>query len=260
MLKKTILATAMASAIGFSVPTFALDLGPTQGNIHLNAPAVAWRVDKNFGAVKDELNAQNAQITNQGQQVAIIGQMVGNLDIMAHDNKQKIEANKTQIDKNTQDIASQGEHLQGLNDIVMSEQHKRVENTENIAANTATNIKQDAAIAANKTQIDKNTQDIASNYREMQNNFNAVNGRIDDLDKEMKKGFASQAALNGLFQPYNVGKFNLSVALGGYESEQAMALGTGYRFNENFAMKAGVATDIGGFDHLTYNIGANFEW
>ena len=34
----------------------------------------------------------------------------------------------------------------------------------------------------------------------------------------------------------------------------------GYRFNENFAMKAGIATDVGGFDHLTYNIGANFEW
>lgn len=39
-----------------------------------------------------------------------------------------------------------------------------------------------------------------------------------------------------------------------------MALGTGYRFNENFAMKAGIASDLGGFDSVTYNIGANFEW
>ncbi len=116
------------------------------------------------------------------------------------------------------------------------------------------------AIAANKDAIAANTETIAKNYTEMKNNFTAVNQRIDDLDEEMKKGFASQAALAGLFQPYNVGKFNLSVALGGYESEQAMALGTGYRFNENFAMKAGIATDVGGFDHLTYNIGANFEW
>ena len=115
------------------------------------------------------------------------------------------------------------------------------------------NSTQDKIIAANKDQI-------AANYKEMKNNFAAVNSRIDDLDEEMKKGFASQAALAGLFQPYNVGKFNLSVALGGYESEQAMALGTGYRFNDNFAMKAGIATDVGGFDHLTYNIGANFEW
>ena len=119
---------------------------------------------------------------------------------------------------------------------------------------------QEQNIAANKTQIEKNAEAIKNNYAEMKQNFAAMNTRIDDLDEEMKKGFASQAALAGLFQPYNVGKFNLSVALGGYESEQAMALGTGYRFNENFAMKAGIATDVGGFDHLTYNIGANFEW
>ena len=122
------------------------------------------------------------------------------------------------------------------------------------------NSTQDKNIAANRDAIAANTETIAKNYTEMKNNFTAVNQRIDDLDEEMKKGFASQAALAGLFQPYNVGKFNLSVALGGYESEQAMALGTGYRFNENFAMKAGIATDVGGFDHLTYNIGANFEW
>ena len=94
----------------------------------------------------------------------------------------------------------------------------------------------------------------------MKNNFAAVNSRIDKLDDKMKKGFASQAALNGLFQPYNVGKFNVSAAIGGYDSEQAMALGAGYRFNENFAIKAGIASDLGGFDHVTYNVGANFEF
>ncbi len=115
-------------------------------------------------------------------------------------------------------------------------------------------------IKENQKAIASNTETIKQHYAEMKNNFAAVNSRLDNLDEEMKKGFASQAALTGLFQPYNVGKFNLSVALGGYESEQAMALGTGYRFNENFAMKAGVASDVGGFDHITYNIGANFEW
>ena len=133
-------------------------------------------------------------------------------------------------------------------------------NRDQIAANKGQIAANKDQIKNNTNNIEKNQQAIAANYKEMKNNFAAVNSRIDDLDEEMKKGFASQAALAGLFQPYNVGKFNLSVALGGYESEQAMALGTGYRFNENFAMKAGIATDVGGFDHLTYNIGANFEW
>ena len=115
-------------------------------------------------------------------------------------------------------------------------------------------------IDKNKTNIEANKNAIAANYAEMKNNFAAVNSRIDKLDDKMKKGFAAQAALNGLFQPYSVGKFNVTAAIGGYDSEQAMALGTGYRFNENFALKAGIASDLSGFDHVTYNIGANFEF
>lgn len=137
-------------------------------------------------------------------------------------------------------------HIQALNGAI--------ESNTGLIADNAHKINQ------NKQAIAANTETIKQHYAEMKNNFAAVNSRIDNLDEEMKKGFASQAALNGLFQPYNVGKFNLSVAIGGYESEQAMALGTGYRFNENFAMKAGIASDLGGFDSVTYNIGANFEW
>ena len=165
----------------------------------------------------------------------------------------ELNAHAGQISQNTNDI-------HGLQQKVVENQMHDVAQDQNIAVNKNNIGKNKQEIAANKTQIEKNAQAIKNNYAEMKQNFAAMNTRIDDLDEEMKKGFASQAALAGLFQPYNVGKFNLSVALGGYESEQAMALGTGYRFNENFAMKAGIATDVGGFDHLTYNIGANFEW
>ena len=186
-------------------------------------------------------NAAHALIQNSTQDKNI----TANKDAIAA-NKDAISANKDAIDLGNRVNNVQNQQIGQL-------QSQNVTQDKNIAANKD-------AIAANKDAIAANTETIAKNYTEMKNNFTAVNQRIDDLDEEMKKGFASQAALAGLFQPYNVGKFNLSVALGGYESEQAMALGTGYRFNENFAMKAGIATDVGGFDHLTYNIGANFEW
>lgn len=44
----------------------------------------------------------------------------------------------------------------------------------------------------------------------------------------MRKGFAKQS---GLFQPYSIGRFNLTSSIGSYESENALALGSGYRFN-----------------------------
>lgn len=223
MFKKSLVAIAVLGATAFSAQAFTLPYDNTTNN---TADAAAgWMVNHNFAAVRNELNAQN----------------------------QNIAANKTQISQNTNDI-------HGLQqDMVENEWHDHAQD-QNIGVNKNNIEKNKQEIAANKTQIEKNAEAIKNNYAEMKQNFAAMNTRIDDLDDEMKKGFASQAALAGLFQPYNVGKFNLSVALGGYESEQAMALGTGYRFNENFAMKAGIATDVGGFDHLTYNIGANFEW
>ena len=157
-----------------------------------------------------------------------------------------IATNKTNIKANTDDIHK----LQ--NKLVENEFHDHAQD-QNIGVNKNN-------IEKNKANIEANKNAIAANYAEMKNNFAAVNSRIDKLDDKMKKGFAAQAALNGLFQPYSVGKFNVTAAIGGYDSEQAMALGTGYRFNENFALKAGIASDLSGFDHVTYNIGANFEF
>ena len=237
MFKKSFLAIAVLGATTFSAQAFTL---PHNNTTNPNADAAAgWMVNANFSAVNKELNSQQEKIELNKDAIAA--------------NKDAISANKDAIDLGNRVNNVQNQQIGQL-------QSQNVTQDKNIAANKDAIAANKDAISANKDAIAANTETIAKNYTEMKNNFTAVNQRIDDLDEEMKKGFASQAALAGLFQPYNVGKFNLSVALGGYESEQAMALGTGYRFNENFAMKAGIATDVGGFDHLTYNIGANFEW
>lgn len=43
----------------------------------------------------------------------------------------------------------------------------------------------------------------------------------------------------------------------GYSDKQAVAVGVGYRFNEQTAAKAGVATSDG---DVSYNVGVNFEF
>ena len=240
--------------------------------------ALNGAIESNTGLIADNAQKleQHKQETNN--RFENMSGLVQDVNLKATVAEMKADSNTNKINQNKQDIADNAQKL---------EQHKQETNNrfENMSglvqdvnlkatvaemkADSNTNKinqnKQDIAdnahkINQNKQAIAANTETIKQHYAEMKNNFAAVNSRIDNLDEEMKKGFASQAALNGLFQPYNVGKFNLSVAIGGYESEQAMALGTGYRFNENFAMKAGIASDLGGFDSVTYNIGANFEW
>lgn len=80
---------------------------------------------------------------------------------------------------------------------------------------------------------------------------------VDKIDKHLRNGLAVQAALNGLFPPYDIGKLNISAAMGRYRSSTAVAIGAGYRFNQRLAAKVGAA--MGG-SHASYNIGVNFVW
>lgn len=123
-----------------------------------------------------------------------------------------------------------------------------------IAANKTSITAHQTSIDANKADITAHTATIATHTQRLDN----LDNRVNNLNKDLKRGLAAQAALNGLFQPYNVGKLNLTAAVGGYKSQTAVAVGTGYRYNENIATKAGVAFTRGG--SATYNVGVNFEW
>ncbi|EIL3248636.1 YadA-like family protein, partial [Escherichia coli] len=81
--------------------------------------------------------------------------------------------------------------------------------------------------------------------------------QIKENRKELRESAAQSAALAGLFQPYSVGKFNATAAVGGYRDEQAIAVGVGYRFTENVAGKVAVAA---GGSSASWNAGVNFEF
>ncbi|OYA97473.1 hypothetical protein RW98_04372, partial [Escherichia coli] len=118
----------------------------------------------------------------------------------------------------------------------------------------------DGRVTDNTQSINKNNKAIASNTRTLQQHsarLDKQQRQINENHKEMKRAAAQSAALTGLFQPYSVGKFNATAAVGGYSDQQAMAVGVGYRFNEQTAAKAGVAFSDG---DASWNVGVNFEF
>ncbi|EEZ5182226.1 hypothetical protein C3U89_004399 [Escherichia coli] len=118
----------------------------------------------------------------------------------------------------------------------------------------------DYAVGSVDRRVTKNTQAIQSNTRQLQEHnarLNSQQRQIRENHEEMKRAAAQSAALSGLFQPYSVGKFNATAALGGYSDKQAVAVGVGYRFNEQTATKAGIAASDG---DVSYNVGVNFEF
>ncbi len=137
------------------------------------------------------------------------------------------------------------------------------------AAQTAAAQAQDA-VKANEARVAANKADIATLQTASSQHAAGIaknSARIDSLDKnvanlrkETRQGLAAQAALSGLFQPYSVGKFNVTAALGGFKSDTAVAVGAGYRFNENFAAKAGLAVGTSSGGSASYNVGVNYEW
>lgn len=128
--------------------------------------------------------------------------------------------------------------------------------------NTTANGLETRLAAAEKSVADHGTR-LASAEKSITEHGTRLNGldkTVSDLRKETRQGLAEQAALSGLFQPYNVGRFNVTAAVGGYKSESAVAIGTGFRFTENFAAKAGVAVGTSSGSSAAYHVGVNYEW
>ncbi|NIF59105.1 hypothetical protein F3J27_08300 [Enterobacter sp. Ap-916] len=246
-----------------------------------NSHADADKTNGNFGDIKNNVDTIDSALNEsiQKQQTVNDQQKMLN-DRQNATNVKQAEWNENQNSVNSQQNAvNQQQSTVNANQANLNNQQGAINQTQANLNNQQGAINQTQANlnnqqgAINQSQANLNTQQNTINQSQARSNaqfqdsitqlngdLNHLGNRVDKLDHKMKRGFASQAALSGLFQPYNVGKFNLSGSLGGYESTSAMAIGSGYRFNENVAAKAGISTNTEDFKAVTYNAAVNFEW
>ena len=115
------------------------------------------------------------------------------------------------------------------------------------------------------TGINQNYAQIQQNYAQIQQNTNAINdldNRVDDLDNEIDQVGAVSAALAGLHPLDYDGtgsKFQLSAAVGSYDSTQAAAIGAFYHFNRDVMVSLGGATSFDGDHKTASNLGVTFR-
>ena len=188
-------------------------------------------------------------------------------DIATKAEKTELDKVSKKADKNADDIATKANSADVYTkDKVYTKEesdNKFVKINDSIGGlNTTTNGLETRLAAAEKSVADHGTR-LASAEKSITEHGTRLNGldkAVSDLRKETRQGLAEQAALSGLFQPYNVGRFNVTAAVGGYKSESAVAIGTGFRFTENFAAKAGVAVGTSSGSSAAYHVGVNYEW
>ena len=198
-------------------------------------------------------------------------------DVTANTEAIKTKADKTAVER-VETIAAKAQktaqEVQGS--VEAARKSAKAAQTSADAANNVASAAQTAAAQAqdavkdNEARVAANKADIATLQTASSQHAAGIaknSARIDSLDKnvanlrkETRQGLAAQAALSGLFQPYSVGKFNVTAALGGFKSDTAVAVGAGYRFNENFAAKAGLAVGTSSGGSASYNVGVNYEW
>ena len=217
------------------------------GKVDQNKKDTDEAIAKNASRITDTRNKQvlqNARLDNHSERITAAEVA---LDTKADKTELAAKADKTELankaDKNSVYSKSETDNkfaLKADNSVVSAQ------------AADINNLRTD--VNAHKVDIDKLRTDVNVHTKRLDH----LDNRVNKLDKDLKRGLAAQAALTGLFQPYTVGKANFTAAVGGYKSQTAVAIGTGYRYNQNIATKAGVAFTQGG--GVTYNAGVNFEW
>lgn len=205
--------------------------------------------------VANELDAQKGELEAQKQNLGKLTTRTDKIDAAAAATAAKVES-RTLVGVSSDGTLTRAEGAKNtisVNDglVALSGRTDRID-----AAVGAI----DGRVTRNTQSIEKNSKAIAANTRTLQQHSARLDNQqrqINENHKEMKRAAAQSAALTGLFQPYSVGKFNATAAVGGYSDEQALAVGVGYRFNEQTAAKAGVAFSDG---DASWNVGVNFEF
>ncbi|WP_187161530.1 YadA-like family protein [Morganella morganii] len=244
-------------------------------------------ITKNTNDIKENtnrLNNHDKDIAQNKQDIKTNTETLNRHDVIISKNTSDIEKNTSTIEKQGGDIARLSSEMGNAGVVKISNDGKQVELSDKAKTATSFNIgnkrvsgvadaknDNDAINYAQMKRSNETTLKSANTYTDKRisqlgeyttNGLNRLNDRVDDLDNKVNKGFATNAALSGLFQPYGVGKMNLTAGVGGYKDESAVAVavGVGYRFNESVAVKGGVATSAGNGSSTMYNASVNFEW
>ena len=234
------------------------DVEKNTQDIRVQNGVIKTKASKEYVDGKLADKADKAALANKADQATV--ENYHNSLVKAHESTQKaVDDNKTKIAANKEAVTKNEAAIKDNKEAVAKNEAEIKDNKEAVAKNEAAIKVNTAGIAQLKSAQQQSVTSLKAKIDQNSARIDQLDNRVSDLDKEVKNGLASQAALSGLFQPYNVGKVNMSAAVGGYKSKTALAVGTGYRFNENVAAKAGVAFSANG-GGATYNAGVNFEW
>lgn len=117
-----------------------------------------------------------------------------------------------------------------------------------------------AGIYDNRKNIEANRQAINRNNQEIQKlnkNFSDLKNTVDANRKRAAAGIAGVAAMANIPEVNSHQTFSVGVGVGGFDGQQAVAVGASARVNDNLTVKASVAANN---EEVVWGAGAAIGW
>ena len=110
----------------------------------------------------------------------------------------------------------------------------------------------DPTDAVNKRYVDNAVKNI-------NNNINRLDNKIDHVDRKLRAGIAGATAISFLQRPNEAGKSLVSVGVGGYRNENAIAVGYG-RNSDNNKISIKVGASINTRSDVNWGGSVGYQW
>ena len=110
----------------------------------------------------------------------------------------------------------------------------------------------DPTDAVNKRYVDNAVKNI-------NNNINRLDNKIDHVDRSLRAGIAGATAISFLQRPNEAGKSLVSVGVGGYRNENALAVGYG-RNSDNNKISIKVGASINSRSDVNWGGSIGYQW
>ena len=110
----------------------------------------------------------------------------------------------------------------------------------------------DSTDAVNKRYVDNAVKNI-------NNNINRLDNKIDHVDRRLRAGIAGATAISFLQRPNEAGKSLVSVGVGGYRNENALAVGYG-RNSDNNKVSIKVGASINTRSDVNWGGSIGYQW
>ena len=110
----------------------------------------------------------------------------------------------------------------------------------------------DPTDAVNKRYVDNAVKNI-------NNNINRLDNKIDHVDRSLRAGIAGATAISFLQRPNEAGKSLVSVGVGGYRNENAIAVGYG-RNSDNNKISIKVGASINSRSDVNWGGSIGYQW